>query len=68
MDCFVLRTYIKGNALPFLFFRYAESRAIRDVITAYGVFAYLTIHSYGQYLLYPWGWTTELSPLNQLLV
>ncbi|KAK4016628.1 carboxypeptidase B [Daphnia magna] len=39
-----------------------ESRALRDAILteANRTKSYLTVHSYGQHWLTPWGWTTEL--------
>ncbi|XP_030380076.1 carboxypeptidase B-like [Scaptodrosophila lebanonensis] len=39
-----------------------ETQIVRDLLlslTGRGKF-YLTLHSYGNYLLYPWGWTSEL--------
>lgn len=39
-----------------------EAVVIRDLIHSYsnrGIM-YLTIHSYGSYVLYPWGWTRDL--------
>ncbi|XP_017863889.1 PREDICTED: carboxypeptidase B-like [Drosophila arizonae] len=39
-----------------------ETQVVRDILHTYadrGIM-YLTIHSYGNYLLYPWGWTSEL--------
>ncbi|XP_046439954.1 carboxypeptidase B-like [Daphnia pulex] len=38
-----------------------ESRALRDAILAEAnrTKSYLTVHSYGQHWLTPWGWTTE---------
>ncbi|XP_055840766.1 carboxypeptidase B-like [Episyrphus balteatus] len=39
-----------------------ETRVVRDVLTSIQDRCkfYLTIHSYGQYLLYPWGWSSDL--------
>jgi len=39
-----------------------ETQVVRDImLTLRGSGKmYLTIHSYGNYLLYPWGWTSEL--------
>ncbi|XP_049786272.1 carboxypeptidase B-like [Schistocerca cancellata] len=39
-----------------------ETRALRDYIlkNADRIKLYLTLHSYGGYILYPWGYTTEL--------
>ncbi|TDG52922.1 hypothetical protein AWZ03_000465 [Drosophila navojoa] len=39
-----------------------ETQVVRDLLHTYanrGIM-YLTIHSFGNYLLYPWGWTSEL--------
>ncbi|KAH8398788.1 hypothetical protein KR222_003918 [Zaprionus bogoriensis] len=39
-----------------------ETQLVRDLLlglTGRGKF-YLTLHSYGNYLLYPWGWTSDL--------
>ncbi|EDV97048.1 carboxypeptidase B [Drosophila grimshawi] len=39
-----------------------ETQIVRDLLlglTGRGKF-YLTLHSYGNYLLYPWGWTSDL--------
>ncbi|KAK9680825.1 Carboxypeptidase activation peptide [Popillia japonica] len=43
-------------------FSESETSALRDVVLAYGdqIKLYLTFHSYGNYLLYPWGYTSEL--------
>uniref|UniRef100_A0A1A9WD12 Peptidase M14 domain-containing protein n=1 Tax=Glossina brevipalpis TaxID=37001 RepID=A0A1A9WD12_9MUSC len=39
-----------------------ETRALRDLMHTLSGRAkmYLTLHSYGSYLLYPWGWTSDL--------
>ncbi|XP_046998059.1 carboxypeptidase B-like [Schistocerca americana] len=39
-----------------------ETRALRDYVlkNADRIKLYLTLHSYGGYILYPWGYTTEL--------
>ncbi|XP_071446834.1 carboxypeptidase B-like [Hetaerina americana] len=39
-----------------------EARALRDYVlaNAKNAKAYLTLHSYGQYILYPWGYDTSL--------
>lgn len=38
-----------------------ETQAMRDVVESMKTCKfYLTIHSYGNYLLYPWGWTSDL--------
>lgn len=41
-----------------------ETRAFIEVINRYGsnIRAHLDIHSFGQYLLYPWGYTPTLPP------
>ncbi|XP_037803245.1 carboxypeptidase B-like [Penaeus monodon] len=43
-----------------------ETRALRDVMTslseAGNLELVIAVHSYGQLLLYPWGWTTEEAP------
>ncbi|XP_058797647.1 carboxypeptidase B-like [Phymastichus coffea] len=47
-------------------FSEAEARAIRDFILARRdrIVVYLTLHSFGQYFLHPWGFTTAL-PANE---
>lgn len=38
-----------------------ETRALRDfLLSTSDIKLYLTFHSYGQYLLYPWGYTSAL--------
>lgn len=39
-----------------------ETSALRDLVLANvdSIKLYLTFHSYGQYLLYPWGYTSQL--------
>ncbi|XP_053684599.1 carboxypeptidase B-like [Sabethes cyaneus] len=39
-----------------------ETQAVRDALTKLKGRCkfYLTLHSYGNYLLYPWGWTSDL--------
>lgn len=39
-----------------------ETQALRDAVEAIKDTCkfYLTLHSYGNYLLYPWGWTSDL--------
>jgi murein tripeptide amidase MpaA len=40
-----------------------ETAAMRDwTLTQRGIVAHLDVHSYGQYLLYPWGYTIDPSP------
>lgn len=41
-----------------------ETRALRDFMenTAVKFYAYLTFHSYGQYILYPWGYDKTVPP------
>ncbi|KAK7072027.1 hypothetical protein SK128_010429 [Halocaridina rubra] len=41
-----------------------ESRAIRDLALAYlpNIKLFMTLHSYGQLLLYPWGYTFDKAP------
>uniref|UniRef100_A0A1I8NVL3 Peptidase M14 domain-containing protein n=1 Tax=Stomoxys calcitrans TaxID=35570 RepID=A0A1I8NVL3_STOCA len=43
-------------------FSEAETIVVRDMMHSLSGRAkfYLTLHSYGSYLLYPWGWTSEL--------
>lgn len=43
-------------------FSEVESRNVRDFVLAHkdNIKLYLTFHSYGQYLLFPWGYTSEL--------
>ncbi|XP_066953173.1 carboxypeptidase B-like [Macrobrachium rosenbergii] len=40
-----------------------ESRALRDAMLPLNgrVKAYITFHSYGQYILYPWGYSTDVT-------
>ncbi|XP_064081518.1 carboxypeptidase B1-like [Macrobrachium nipponense] len=44
-----------------------ESRALREAMVAVKdrIHAYITIHSYGQYILYPWGYTTVRDRFNE---
>jgi len=45
-----------------------ETRAHRDFFQSAPLFfAFLTFHSYGQYILYPWGYATELPADHQQL-
>ncbi|XP_026480609.1 carboxypeptidase B-like [Ctenocephalides felis] len=37
-----------------------ETSALRDLLLRSNVKLYLTIHTYGQYFLYPWGYTSAL--------
>lgn len=37
-----------------------ETSALRDLLLKENVKLYLTMHTYGQYFLYPWGWTSNL--------
>ncbi|KAK0073986.1 hypothetical protein PV325_008920 [Microctonus aethiopoides] len=43
-----------------------ETQALRDFVLANSntIKVYLTLHSYGQYLLHPWGYTSDL-PENE---
>lgn len=44
-----------------------ETQIVRDLLlnlTGRGKF-YLTLHSYGNYLLYPWGWTSWVNQVRQ---
>ncbi|KAK9307454.1 hypothetical protein QLX08_002253 [Tetragonisca angustula] len=47
-------------------FSEVENQHLRDFILARKgqIKAYLTFHSYGQYILYPWGWTSNV-PANE---
>ncbi|XP_043516113.1 carboxypeptidase B-like [Frieseomelitta varia] len=47
-------------------FSEVENQHLRDfILTRKGqIKAYLTFHSYGQYILYPWGWTSNV-PANE---
>ncbi|XP_034950230.1 carboxypeptidase B-like [Chelonus insularis] len=47
-------------------FSEVETQALRDLVESLqgNVKVYLTLHSYGQYLLHPWGWTSAL-PSNE---
>ncbi|XP_068222956.1 carboxypeptidase B1-like [Palaemon carinicauda] len=44
-----------------------ESKALRDTMVPVKdrIHAYITIHSYGQYILYPWGYTTSRDRFNE---
>lgn len=46
-----------------------ETQAHRQFFNTVGVrfSAFLTFHSYGQYILYPWGYAAELPPDHQQL-
>ncbi|KAJ8971239.1 hypothetical protein NQ314_000801 [Rhamnusium bicolor] len=50
-------------------FSESETRALRDYLLANAdtIKLYLTFHSYGQYLLYPWGYTSDLPDDNDEL-
>ncbi|XP_063973544.1 carboxypeptidase B [Diachasmimorpha longicaudata] len=50
-------------------FSEVETQAVRDFLLANkkNIKVYLTLHSYGQYLLHPWGWTSSL-PSNEPLL
>ncbi|XP_023315913.1 carboxypeptidase B-like [Trichogramma pretiosum] len=43
-----------------------ETRALRDFVLAHknDIKAYLSLHSFGQYMLHPWGYTSDL-PVNE---
>lgn len=47
-----------------------ETRALRDYLLKYkdDIKLYLAIHSYGRYLIFPWGYTSALPDDNDLLV
>ncbi|KAF2891646.1 hypothetical protein ILUMI_14527, partial [Ignelater luminosus] len=51
-----------GNYMGPSPFSEPETQAVRDFILKYknNIKLYLTFHSYGQFLLYPWGFTAEL--------
>jgi murein tripeptide amidase MpaA len=44
-----------------------ETRAIRNLALSHEFRAIMTYHSYGQLILYPWGYTHDPSPDDQLL-
>ncbi|XP_014234510.1 carboxypeptidase B-like [Trichogramma pretiosum] len=46
-----------------------ETRALRDfILSRRGLIkVYLTLHSYGNYMLFPWGFTSELPPNEPVL-
>jgi len=46
-----------------------ETKAVSDYVLnrKARVKSYLCVHSYGQYWLYPWGWTSALTPDNAAL-
>lgn len=54
-------TYVGPNA-----FSEAETKIVREVMITYldRIKLYLTLHSYGQLILYPWGWDKEKKPEN----
>lgn len=45
-------------------FSESETRAVRKVMTDYGdrIKLYVSLHAYGQYLVYPWGYTGSTLP------
>lgn len=46
-----------------------ETKTVRDILLSLkgtGVF-YLSLHSYGNYILYPWGWTRKLPENHEIL-
>ena len=43
-----------------------ETQAIRDLALAHDFQAVLTYHSYGQLILYPWGYTNDAAPEKNL--
>lgn len=47
-----------------------ETRALRDYLLKHGenIKLYLAIHSYGRYLIFPWGYTSALPDDNDVLV
>lgn len=51
---------------PFAFSE-PETRALAAIAERYGsnIKLYVAVHSFGQYILYPWGWTSDL-PENAL--
>ncbi|XP_015110096.1 carboxypeptidase B [Diachasma alloeum] len=50
-------------------FSEVETQAVRNFMLANNntIKVYLTLHSYGQYLLHPWGWTSALPDTEPLL-
>lgn len=54
-------TYVGPKA-----FSEAETKIVRKVMMAYigRIKMYLTLHCYGQMILYPWGWNNEVKPEN----
>ncbi|XP_054165083.1 zinc carboxypeptidase A 1-like [Oppia nitens] len=54
-----METYRGPNA-----FSESETKAVSDYVLQIKdrVKAYLAVHSYGQYWLYPWGWTSSVTP------
>ncbi|XP_064087306.1 carboxypeptidase B-like [Macrobrachium nipponense] len=49
-----------------------ETQALKDAMLAVAgtsnLLMVITFHSYGQYILYPWGWTTEEAPDTQKMI
>lgn len=47
-------------------FSEAETRNVREVMVKYRdrIKLYLTLHSYGQLILYPWGWSDNVKTAN----
>ncbi len=44
-----------------------ETQAVRDFITGKNFQALVTYHNYSQVILYPWGYTEDPSPLDELM-
>lgn len=49
-------------------FSEAETKAIRDFVTEHDFVLALTYHTYGEYILYPWGYTDEPPPEEELFI
>lgn len=45
-----------------------ESQAIRDFVTRHKFIINLSFHSYSQLWLYPWGYTSQVTPDNEIFV
>jgi len=43
-----------------------ETQVIRDFCEDYGIWTCISYHSYGNLILYPWGYTTDLCPDDDL--
>ncbi len=45
-----------------------ETRAIREFVNQHDFVISVSYHTYGEYILYPWGYTKEPSPDNDVFM